>query len=222
MRRLSFVNLVCGAWALVSLPVHALQIPLKADDWQILGYRGIPVNEVDFTTDGMEILVEGSAGAIVYPMQTPGKYNKLHVDAAIQGRISLDSNVQGGQGGDDFRLRVGLVYAGDKTLNLFQRTMAPKWLRTLYDLAPEGAGISRVEFYNTWQDPALEGLERLHPTTDIWREHFVLQTDAAGRVNQTLAVPNDAEVVAVWISTDGDDTGSSFRVRIRALVLDPA
>ncbi len=220
MRRLPFANLCCSVFTLVSLPVHALQIPLEPGPWQILGYRGIPVNEVDFSGDDMEIGVNGSAGAIVYPLKVVGRYGRLHVDAVIHGRVDLGSNVQGGKGGDDFRLRVGLVYAGDKTLNFFQRTVAPKWIRTLYALAPKGSGISRVEFYNTWQDPVLEGRVRPHPTTDIWREHFVLETDSAGRVNQTLAIPTDADIVAVWISSDGDDTGSSYNVRIHSLSLD--
>ena len=222
MRRLPFANLLCGILALLSLPVHALQIPLEAGPWQILGYRGIPVNEVHFSEDGMEISVNGSAGAIVYPLKAADRFGSLQVDAVIRGRVDLGDRAQGGKGGDDFRLRVGLVYAGDKTLNFFQRTVAPKWIRTLYALAPKGSGISRVEFYNTWLDPALDGRERAHPTTDIWREHFVLEIDSAGRVNQTLAIPTDADIVAVWISSDGDDTGSSFSVRIHSLSLGPA
>ena len=192
------------------------------EQWQVLGYGRIPVNEVAYSDNGMDVTVDGSASAIVFPLDTIGRFKALQIDAAIDGMVDLGGKSQGAKGADDFRLRIGLVYAGDKTLNFLQRSIAPKWIKTLYALAPEGAGISRVEFYNTWQDAALEGLERPHPTTDIWREHFVLETDANGRIQQSVAIPVDADVVAIWISTDGDDTDSSFRVRINSLVLDPA
>ncbi len=200
---------------------YAMNISLTADDWQVLGYGRIPVNEVRFDDDGMQVSVDRSASAIVCPLETIGRFQRLHIDADITGSVDLGGKPQGSKGADDFRLRVGLVYAGDKTLNFLQRSIAPKWIKTLYALAPEGAGISRVEFYNTWQDPDLDGLERPHPTTDIWREHFVLQTDENGRIEQSVAVPSDADVVAIWISTDGDDTDSSFRVQINSLMLDP-
>lgn len=208
--------------ACLALPAWSLDIPLSADRWEVLGYSRIPVNEVTFADGAMIVSVADSASAIVHPLVPGARFRTLHVRATIQGEINLDGRRQGEKGADDFRLRVGLVYAGEKTLNFLQRSIAPNWVKTLYALAPEGAGISRVEFYNTWQDPQLEGRERPHPATDIWREHFILETGEDGVVDQSVTVPTDTEVVAIWISTDGDDTGSVFSVRIESLTLDPA
>ncbi len=214
---------MCGILlALVAWPLFALDIPLESDQWKVLGYRNIPVNEVMSSKAGMEIRIDGSASAIVYPIPEPGRFTTLHVKATIDGQVNLGDLLQGSKEGDDFRLRVGLVYAGDKTLNFIQRSLAPQWIRTLYDLAPEGAGISRVEFYNTWQSPQLAGQKRPHPTTKLWRENFVLSTSPRGAVNQVLRIPTDSEVVAIWLSADGDNTGSSFRVILHSLSLESA
>ncbi len=205
---------------LAPLSLQALDIPLEPDGWQVLAYRNIPNNQVRFLKEGMEVQVDGSAGAIIFPLSAPDRFNKLHVRAKIQGTINLDGHIQGERGSDDFRLRIGLVYAGQKTLNFLQWSIAPRWIRKLYALAPKDTGISRVEFYNTWQHPSLKGQQRFHPTTSLWREHFLLMTDPEGGIDQSLVVPTDADVIAVWISIDGDDTDSSYQVTIQSLVLD--
>ncbi len=213
---LAFLAILCPASA------RSFEAPLTEGHWEVLAYRNIPANRVSFAAGSMEIAVDGSAGAIILPLRAPGRFSRLRVEATIDGEVNLDGVAQGEKGGDDFRLRVGLVYAGKKTLNFFQRTVAPAWIRRLHSLAPEGAGISRVEFFNTWQDDGLAGNIRDHPASEIWRENFVLDADVDGRVNQALDIPVDADVVAIWISSDGDDTGSSFRVTIESLALEPA
>jgi hypothetical protein len=216
----TFILITLSACALQT--AVALEIPLEEDRWQVLEFRQIPAHGIAFDQGVMQIQVSGSAGVIMLPLERPGRFSRLHVKARIDGRVDLDGVPQGAEGGDDFRLRVGLVYAGEKTLNFIQRSIAPEWIRRLYALAPEGSGISRVEFFNTWQDPVLEGERREHPTSESWREHFVLPTSETGGIATGVEIPTDADIVAVWISTDGDDTGSSFRVSIERLALDPA
>lgn len=215
-----FSYLLFGLLALASGYAYAVEIPFDEDGWQVLSYRNIPVNQVRFADDGMEISVNGSAGAIIHPLPEPAIFNKLTVLAKIDGEIDLGGKPQGSKGADDFRLRVGLVYSGTRTLNFFQRMVAAKWIRTLYDLAPKGAtGISRVEFFNSWQDSSLANQVRDHPHTDLWREHFVLHADPEGRIDQSIMIPSDKDILAVWISVDGDDTGSTYRVWISSLTL---
>ena len=128
---------------------------------------------------------------------------------------------QGSKEADDFRLRVGLVYQGDKRMNMMQRMIAPKWLKTMFDLAPEDQGISRVEFFGTWTDSTLAGSDLTHFATDLWQQHFVLEVSANGEINQQVLVPSDAPVVALWLSSDGDNTGSQFSVQIEEITLHP-
>ena len=115
------------------------------------------------------------------------------------------------------------MFEGDQTLGFFQRSFAAKWIKTLFDLAPEGTGVDRIEFYNVYSDADLAGGARVHPLSELINEQFVV---AAPEISTTpsaiklrIEPGSGKKVLALWISSDGDDTGSSYRVRIENITL---
>ena len=198
-------------------------IPLNnPDGWQVLEYSSLPAHKVKFGADGLSIEVDKSASPIIYPL-TPRTVAKVSVDLVVEGELRLKPNRQGEEGNDDFLMRLGIVYEGDQTLGFFQRAVAPAWITTLFDLAPEGTGVDRIQFFTVFSDPRLENTERVHPLAELMSEKNALfapaRNDKPRELKLEFTSEGDRKVLALWISTDGDDTASNFKVRIRRLLL---
>jgi hypothetical protein len=106
---------------------------------------------------------------------------------------------------------MGLVLSGERTMNWFQKKLAASWVKKLYSLAPEGQGVDRVLFFNMVESSLLKGRSRTHPLSDLIEEHYVWAAPAAGgtfEFQHRLQEPKG--VLALWISSDGDDTQSNF------------
>lgn len=198
----------------------AIALPLQMPaDWQLLEYSDLPANAVEFGAAGMAVRVEASASPIVYPLPRPTRIERIEVSGHLDRLLALEPGVQGSRAGDDFALKLGLVVAGDKTLNPVQRLFSADWIRQLYALAPDGAGIDRIEFFNAVQDPALLGLWRRHPLSELIVENNVWLIDAPGEFRLSQRLDEPLEIVAIWLSIDGDDSGSRYTTLIRDLRL---
>jgi hypothetical protein len=198
-----------------------LVIPLtEAAGWQVLSFSKIPANEVTFAASGMAIRVEASAGPIVYPLSTRAPVTGVQAAGRlVSGRLEVDPARQGQRGADDYVMRLGLVEAGTRRLDFSRRWFAPAWVRQLDALAPPGAGISRVTFLAVAQDSSRVGEQRRHPSSDLLRERVVTTVGPDGRFSIDARLDAPADVVAVWLSSDGDDSKSAFVVELQSLVL---
>ena len=197
-----------------------MSLPLQqADGWQLLEYESLPPNRVEFSERGMRIDVDRSASPIVYPLPAPRRVERVTVSGRLDGLLDIDAARQGQRGADDFSLKVGLVVAGDKTLNVWQRLFSAGWVRRLYEIAPAGSGIDRVLFLNAVQSEPLLGRARQHPLSSLLHERFVWLVDRSGAFELQHDLAQPADVLAVWLSLDGDDSGSRYSVLIEDLRL---
>jgi hypothetical protein len=92
-------------------------------------------------------------------------------------------------------------------------------VRTLFALAPEKGGISQIHFFNVGAESAHLGRRRQHPLSELMVETVVALPRADGRFDFTHALQTPLETIAVWLSSDGDDTGSKFSVLVEEIVL---
>lgn len=202
------------------LVAGAIALPLQyPGDWQLLEYRDLPANAVEFGAAGMAVRVDASASPIVYPLPEPVRIERIEVSGHLDGLLALEPGIQGSRDGDDFALKLGLVVAGGKTLNPVQRLFTAGWIERLYALAPEGAGIDRIEFFNAVQEPALLGARRRHPLSDLIYENNVWLIDVPGKFDLSHRLDEPLEVIAIWLSIDGDDSQSRYTTLIRDLRL---
>ena len=198
----------------------AIVLPLQqADDWQLLEYNRLKANQVTFTREGMKVMVDKSASPTIYPLDEPTRVTRVSVTGNLNKLLNVEANSQGEQGNDDFALKIGLVIAGDRTLNPIQKMFSAKWIKTLFDLAPEGAGIEKIYFLNAVQHKNLLGRQRQHPLSDLIYENNVWLLDSAGDFSFDYELENPQNVIAIWLSIDGDDTRSSYTTRIYSLNL---
>lgn len=200
---------VCAAAQAVEVEVGNL------DRWISLNYSGIEANEVSLDGGRLAIGVNGSASPLVYRFDEPVDATGLTVKAEWAGALTIpDGAVQGEPNADDFVLKVGIVEAGDRTLSWLERRFAAEWIRELYALAPEGSGIERILFLSTTRSKAQVGSARRHPLSDLLHERRVTYLEQPGTFSMTHRFDKPVRALGLWISADGDDTGSAFEVRI--------
>jgi len=197
----------------------SLDLSFNEEDFEVLSYSSIKPNHYTFTDQALKISVDGSASPLIYPINAPKKFQKLRFTAKKTGALNLKSSRQGSEDNDDFSLKIGLVFDGDKTLNFFQRAVAASWITTLHDLAPQGTGISKIHFYSIYQDESLANTSRQHPLSDLLYEEYVGKPDDSGNIEVAVDIEEDKKVLAVWISADGDDTQSKYQVELSSLSL---
>lgn len=191
------------------------EVPLDKSAWQVLQYGKIRPNQVSFENKRMKIIVQGSAGPLIYPLPQKSEIKELMFDIKLDGMLKLQNAKQGEKGNDDFFFRIGLVYAGDKKLNFIQRLASPDWVKTLFELAEEETGISNITFYNVYSDTRLANQRRTHPYSDLLIENFSIE--AIPHIVTSIPLNKKQKVLAFWISSDGDDTGSNFQVTVNKI-----
>ncbi len=202
------------------LVAGALSLPLQqADAWQLLQYDGLQPNRVEFSNAGMQVHVDRSASPIIYPLPAPLRVERVSVSGSLDGLLDVESGRQGQRGNDDFGLKLGLVVAGDKTLNRVQRWFSPGWVRRLHEMAPAGVGIDRDLFLNAVQFEPQLGAARQHPLSPLLRERNAWLIDRSGPFELHYELDQALDVVAVWLSIDGDDSASRYSILIDDLRL---
>lgn len=216
---LNLVIIICYTHA-----VFALDIPLELDNnsWQSLTYKNIQANTVSQTENGFHIAINSSASPLIYVFDTPQSIKNVNV-LGMMGKLPVipEGIIQGDIGADDFPFRLGLVLAGDKTLNFAEKLIAPQWVKTLYALAPEGTGVDHIHFLNLANpDGALNWQQRNHPRSKgLFKETIIKQIAPETQFDLSYTLPQAAAVLALWISADGDDTKSSYALTLNSITL---
>ncbi len=217
---------LAGAIAVLLLQATAVaeDVPVDGDGaWEALSFRGIPASTVSHADGALHIAVDRSASPVVYAFDEPRQVRGVTLRARWQGALSLPPGAtQGERGADDFVLKLGLIEAGERRLNWFQRRVAAPWVRRLFELAPSDSGLDRVRFLSTTQQPALLGSSRVHPLDDLLYEERVTLLEAPGEFTIERRFETPVELLGLWLSADGDDTGSTFDVYVERITLDPA
>lgn len=203
----------------LSLPLYAktewTEVPFQKEQWQVLQFNRIPPHHISFKKDQLEINVEKSAAPLIYPFPQERIIEEIELDLTIKGKLSLKKIEQGQKTNDDFLFRLGLVYQGAKKLNFFQRLSSPTWVKKLFALAGDKTGIENITFYNVYSDQRLANKSREHPFSELLIENYSIP--AAENIRTQFKTKNVKKVLAFWISSDGDDTDSSFQVIINKI-----
>ena len=204
----------------VALAQPSLTVPLADQaSWQVLQYSRLPPHRVEFSKAGLQIAVDRSAMPLVHPLAKPFDTKRIRVKGRVDGSLNIPAGRQGADGYDDYVFRLGLVEPGTRTLGSIQRRLVADWVRKLYELAPPGSGISGIHFFNVAADKAHIGRKRQHPLSDLIREEVVAAPRPDGRFDFEHVLAQPLQTIAVWLSSDGDDTKSAFTVRVEAIEL---
>jgi hypothetical protein len=90
----------------------------------------------------------------------------------------------------------------------------------LFNLAPEESGIDQIMFLNLANFSSSNSFEteREHPNGNgLYTELIVERVFADQDFNFNYALPMPERVIALWISADGDDTGSTYALTVNSI-----
>lgn len=185
-------------------------ISLQEKAWISLSYNKIPSNEVKFTGAGLTIKVRNSAGPIIHKLSAKQRITGFKIKGKFTGnKVSEMSAFD-----EDSILRLGLVAVGDKKLSGAKRWFAADWVKKLFALAPKNTGLDKIYFFNVTDRKNLVGKTRTHPKSELISENIFAVVSEAGNFELTKKLDSAIDTLALWISTDGDDTKSEFETLI--------
>lgn len=195
----------------------AVAIPLSSPiGWQDLKFSKIPPNRNTFATKGLEITVEKSSSPLIFPLKEPT------IVESFKAELEIDGDIHGFSGRlpEDAYLRMGFVAPGERKMSWVERVAAPKWIKTLFDLAPKGSGVDKIYFFNL-ADAAVGNTREYPGSKGLMVESWVAFRDpGVKKVTFTHKLQKPLETVALWLSVDGDDTQSTFKLLIKSLSLE--
>lgn len=188
----------------------ALAIPLGSPEpWLHLKYSNKPQNQVSFGSEGLGIQVTKSASPLLYKLAQPREVTAITAEGYVSAFPDLEPR--------DYALRLGLVTEGSRTLNWFQKLFASEWVKQLVELAP-GKGFGKIHFYVLSQGKEV-GERRILSEGDAMEETIAASQTQPGDFTLAYAVTPPSTVSAVWLQSDGDDSQTTFAVKLRKLTL---
>ncbi len=177
--------------------------------------KKIKPNDVEVNSNSLMISVNGSSSALVYKFEKPIIIDKIKIQATLEGTIDYKGRKPGEKGADDFPLRIGIIEKGKTKLNFFQKAIAADWVVKLNNLGRSHGGFNKIHSFVYYTERPTYN-ERNHPLSDYFYETVALGfTD--GNINGEYSFKKEIESVGIWISADGDDTQSKFKVIIKEL-----
>jgi len=184
--------------------------------WQDLKFSKIPPNQARFQESGLSIQVNKSASPLVYPMLPAVKVRSFKVELEIEGELKSSSGFP-----EDAYFRLGLVIPGERRLGTMARMVAPDWVKRLFALAPKDSGIDKILFFVLADAGKQKGQTRVLPNSRdlIVEEILMLRAPGENKITFSHTLSEAKEAAALWLSTDGDNTGSAYKVLVKSIQL---
>jgi len=209
--------------AMMAMPVvraETISVPLdRTNGWLFLKYGKVPPNTFRATSAGFEIGVTNSAAPALFPLAGGFRITELRACGKISGTLKIPAGRQGEKAFDDYAIRVGIVEPGTRTMNWREKLISPDWVKQLFALVPHGTGITKVRFFNIATDTTHLGRTRAHPKSNLMEETITGVPDANGSFTITNHFAKPIGALAVWVSSDGDQSKSSFAVTLEKVEL---
>ena len=206
----SFVSILILFVSTVALGEGYSLDPAK---YKHITFEDIPQTKYSAAGAAMRMEVKKSSSFMLQPFSAKKKVSRLKFMWKSTGNLQVKSAEQEKEkDGDDSRLRIGLVLAGDAPTVPF---FAPAWIKAIRDTMklPSDKMVyltmgAKNKPGTVWESPYSDSMElralASKPEKDGWNA-----------VDHKLAKPLD--VVALWIMADGDNTESSFVTELKDL-----
>ncbi|MBY0554209.1 hypothetical protein K2P97_06750 [bacterium] len=188
-------------------------IEFSKERWVEISFgKKINPNTVEYSPNYLKINVDSSASPLVYKFDKVIEVNSFSVDLEVTGLMTDAADKSKFE--DDSYFRLGFVVIGENYLGNVGKLFAPDWVLKLFSLAPEGAGLDKIYFFNLAKNSELIGKERLHPSSKyIFEKIIAAKNGDSLNFKSTLEKP--LKTAALWLSIDGDNTKSKFSVKIK-------
>lgn len=192
------------------------RISLDARRFAHITLGSIPPTQYANDGGALTLEVARSASFLLMSFDRPRTVRGLAMRWKSKGTLHVaTARAEETKAGDDYRLRVGLLVAGEPPILPF---FAPAWSRAVRDHLKWPSdrivyivGGARHPAGASWKSPHSNSIDNLAAPA-------VVGEDGWTRSRTLLRAP--LRVVGLWIMADGDDSRSSFRTVLADLVLE--
>ncbi len=189
-------------------------VSLGSSNWEELKFEGIPANRTTFGGAGISIEVNESASPLVHIFPSAKSIRGIEVTGSVNGDPNWSTTA------DDSLLRVGVIQQGEKRLSAIQKLTAPDWLLRVDELVgANGSGVASIHCYHLASDENRIGEKQMNPNSSIFEEIIQAAPDSDGKFKIVAEFPDPIDSPGLWLLSDGDDSGSSFQIRIESIIV---
>lgn len=191
----------------------AAVITLQADNFEHISFSRIKANHYTYQQQQLNIAVDNSASFLMKPFDAVKKVNRVSIVWRSEGRPKQKAALhEKKRTGDDAVFKLGLLL---KTDDVLFKPFLPAWMKRVEQLLrfPSKNMIYLVVGARNipgeqWQNPYSKNV------TMIAIDSIA---DEQGWQHSSYRFEMPLDVVALWLMADGDDTGSRFSVKVKAI-----
>lgn len=194
----------------------AMAVAMNPASFHHVTFDALPPSVYGRDDDTIRIDVDKSSSFLLQAFERPLLVKDLSFEWKSIGDLHVnDAAMQKRKDGDDARLRIGLIVAGDAPMVPF---FAPSWVKMVRDHLKHPAGEIMFVLAGT---PVARGSSWPSPYNDDMQLIAANQKDLAdGWHEGRWHLDKPRQVVGLWIMADGDNTKSKFTTWLRKLTLD--
>jgi len=196
-------------WALAFLPLSP-----DSEHWKYLDFGKGAKTKYEFSEGILNVEANASSGIFLYVFEKPKAIKKIFVN----GEAIANPNINSKEEVDDFPLRIGPVWSGDRRLSWVEKKFADNWLVELEQLADsKGAGLKTIDLGLLAWTGSPKWNQREHPMSSYFNETVMGRLDAPGKFEFEMNYTDGFEAVAIWIGSDSDQSKSYFKMKINKI-----
>ncbi len=185
--------------------------------WKHIQFDKIPANIVTFSKV-LEIEVNESSSFLVFPLGREREVESFEIKGRYLGGLKLPEGSEQGYGkADDFGLKFGFILPGKEKLTGVKKWLAPKWVKNVYAMAPKDQGLKHLELFAATSQKNMLGKKRVHPASDFFHEEYAFELPQSGEFTFSKKLDAPLRTLALWLSSDGDNSKSRFKMEITSL-----
>lgn len=193
-------------------------ISFDETNWNSISIGSDKDNSFEFGKE-LKIKSDASDSPILHKLESPVLVNSFDVAFVVENEIENQKEVLGNNDfPEDSILKIGLVVVGDNQLGAMGKLFAPKWVKNIFDLAPDGKGLDKVYFHNFVIEKKYVGQNRTSPKSKYMHESIVGSYQNVETTHK-ITTQKPFEVSGIWISADSDHTKRKTNIIVRSLLL---
>lgn len=201
------------------LPLYGMFIvPLDQQGiWKHIQFDKIASNKIEFSKS-LKIEVNKSSSFLVFPLTKKQVVESFEIQGSYSGGLNLPEGKEQGYGkADDFAFKFGFILPGKEQLSGVKKWLAPGWVKKVYAMAPKDQGLDHLELFAATQQKMMLGKKRIHPSSDFFHEEYAFELSKSGEFSFSKKLEKPVTALALWLSSDGDNSQSSFKIEIKSL-----
>ena len=190
-------------------------VEFKKDTFKYVNFSDIPETTYTFENGVLEAKVKKSSSFLLLPFAQIKQVKSVQFEWQRSGEIKKRSaEDEKSKKADDFYFRLGLIISGEAPFIPF---FAPAWVKSIREYAKLPSDHIKYLVVGTSSKPNSSWVS---PYSDSMDYISLESTKAGDWESVKYDFDTTQKVVGLWLMSDGDNSDSTFEVKVRNLNLD--